>query len=240
MAAQSNGERSRIPDAPPGYGIDASGFQLLTESKYPGAGKILDEERIYLEVRQKWYSNSRTRRLEDHGTTALECAINRDGTPGKMRLEQSSGDPSLDAAAVEAVKAAAPFTHLNPEFKGTRVLLFFSYNLPSTPDRPACASLKLSPYRKVGGAVLAPRLLHDSGAEFSEAARKAKYQGTVVLGLTVSADGTPTEVCVERGAGSGLDEKALAVANSYTFQPGTENGKPVAVRISVEIEFRLY
>jgi TonB family protein len=240
MAAQSDRERGKIPDVPPGYGVDASGFQLLTGSKYPEAGKIRDEERIYLEVRQKWYSNSRTPRLEDHGTTVLECAINRNGTPGKMRLAQSSGDPSLDAAAVEAVQGGAPFTHLNPEFKGTRVRLFFTYNLPSTPDRPACASLKLSPYKKVGGAVLAPRLAKTSDAEFSEAARKAKYQGTVVLGLTVSADGTPTEVCVDRGAGSGLDEKALAAANSYTFQPATENGQPVAVRISVEIEFRLY
>src|SRR6516225_5594823 len=75
MAAQSVGERSKMPDAPPGYGVDASGFQLLTGSKHPGAGKIRDEERIYLEVRQKWYLNPRTRRLEDHGTTVLECAI---------------------------------------------------------------------------------------------------------------------------------------------------------------------
>jgi len=101
-----------------------------------------------------------------------------------------SGDASLDAAAVEAVQAGAPVTHLNPEFKGTRVLLFFSHNLPSTPDRPACASVQLSQYKKVGGAVLAPRQVKIADPEFSEAARQAKYQGTVVLGLTVSADGT--------------------------------------------------
>jgi len=38
--------------------------------------------------------------------------------------------------------------------------------------------------------VLAPRQVKISDPEFSEAARQAKYQGTVVLGLTVSADGT--------------------------------------------------
>ena len=48
MAAQSVGERSKMPDAPPGYGVDASGFQLLTGSKHPGAGKIRDEERNLL------------------------------------------------------------------------------------------------------------------------------------------------------------------------------------------------
>jgi TonB family protein len=154
--AQTMDSAVQHSDAPAGYGLDASGYQLLTPSKYPGDGKVTNEEKIYFSVRQKWFSSQRAKQLDDTGTTALECAIKRDGTLGKMRLAQSSGKPSLDAAAVEAVKAAAPFKELTPDSKGSRVSLIFSYNLPSTNDRPACNTLHPKPYKQVSRGVIAP------------------------------------------------------------------------------------
>jgi TonB family protein len=67
-----------------------------------------------------------------------------------------------------------------------------------------------------------------------------KYQGTAELRLTVAPDGTPTDVCVEQGLGMGLDEKAIGAVKSWNFNPSTENGEPVPVRIAVEVDFRLY
>jgi TonB family protein len=76
--------------------------------------------------------------------------------------------------------------------------------------------------------------------EYSEEARRAHYQGSVVLNLTVAPDGTVKEVCLDQVLGMGLDEKAVAAVRSWKFEPATENSVPVAVRTSAETEFRLY
>jgi protein TonB len=88
--------------------------------------------------------------------------------------------------------------------------------------------------------VTAPRATYSPDPEYSEEARKENYQGAMQLGLTVSAEGKPVEVCIEQGLGSGLDQKALATVREWRFAPGTEAGRPVPVRINVEIEFKLY
>jgi protein TonB len=38
----------------------------------------------------------------------------------------------------------------------------------------------------------------------------------------------------------GLDEKAVEVVRQWKFQPGLEHGKPVPVRMSVEVSFLNY
>ena len=92
----------------------------------------------------------------------------------------------------------------------------------------------------VGGGVSAPRAVYAPEPEYSEEARKAKYQGTCVLSLVVGADGRPRDMNVTRSLGLGLDEKALQTVKTWKFEPALKDGKPVAVLISVEVEFRLY
>jgi len=92
----------------------------------------------------------------------------------------------------------------------------------------------------VGGGVSAPRLLYEADAEFSEEARKVKHQGTVVLALVVGPDGRTRDIRVVNSLGMGLDEKAIEAVSKYRFEPAMKDGKPVAVQISVEVEFRLY
>ncbi len=93
---------------------------------------------------------------------------------------------------------------------------------------------------RVGGGVSAPRAIFAPEPEYSEEARKAKYQGTCVLWLVVGPDGKPREVRVTRSLGLGLDEKAIETVRTWKFEPALKDGKPVAVQISVEVEFRLY
>jgi protein TonB len=93
---------------------------------------------------------------------------------------------------------------------------------------------------RVGGGVSAPRLIYGPDPEFSEEARKAKYQGTVVLWMIVGPDGRTHEVRVQRSLGMGLDEKAIAAVRIWRFEPARKNGQPVAVQVNVEVNFQLY
>src|SRR4029078_7499530 len=60
---------------------------------------------------------------------------------------------------------------------------------------------------RVGGGVSAPRAIFSPDPEYSEEARKAKRQGTVVLWVVIGPDGKPRDVRVQRSLGMGLDEK---------------------------------
>jgi TonB family protein len=88
--------------------------------------------------------------------------------------------------------------------------------------------------------VIAPTLLIAPEAEFSDEARRQKYQGTCMLAVIVDAHGNPQNVHVIRVLGMGLDEKALEAVRRYRFKPGTKDGKPVPVLISVAVDFRLF
>ncbi|MGA2003465.1 MAG: energy transducer TonB [Terriglobales bacterium] len=93
---------------------------------------------------------------------------------------------------------------------------------------------------KVGGGVSAPKAVYSPEPEYSEEARKAKYQGTCVLWLVVGPDGRPRDIRVQRTLGLGLDEKAIEAVKTWRFEPALKDGKPVAVQINVEVSFRLY
>jgi periplasmic protein TonB len=92
----------------------------------------------------------------------------------------------------------------------------------------------------VGGGVSPPRVVFQPEIEFSEEARKAKYQGTCVLALVVDANGHPTNIRISQSLGMGLDEKAIEAAKKYRFEPGMKDGHAVAVEIALEVDFRLY
>ena len=92
----------------------------------------------------------------------------------------------------------------------------------------------------VGGGVSAPVLYYQPEAEFSDEARRAKYQGVVDLSIIVTAQGRTTDIKVVRHLGMGLDEKAIEAVRKYRFHPARLHGHPVAVRMIVEVDFHLY
>lgn len=93
---------------------------------------------------------------------------------------------------------------------------------------------------RVGGGVSPPRAIYSPEPEFSEEARKAKYQGVCTLGVVVGADGRPREIHVLSSLGMGLDEKAIETVKTWRFEPGMKDGHPVNVQIAVEVDFHLY
>jgi len=92
---------------------------------------------------------------------------------------------------------------------------------------------------KIGGGVSAPVPLFKPDPEYSEEARKAKFQGSVILQIVVDENGNPKDIKVIRPLGLGLDEKAIEAVQKWRFRAGVLNGKPVPVRANVEVNFRL-
>jgi periplasmic protein TonB len=90
-----------------------------------------------------------------------------------------------------------------------------------------------------GRNVTQPVLLSRNDPEYSDEARKAKLQGIVELGIVVNASGQVTNVRVLRSLGLGLDERAIDAVRQWKFRPGTVDGRAVATRAMVEVNFRL-
>ena len=94
--------------------------------------------------------------------------------------------------------------------------------------------------KNVGGGVIGPVPIYQPEPEFSEEARKAKFMGVVTGEPHRGHEGPPQNVHVIRGVGMGLDEKAMEAVKQYRFKPATENGKPVAVYLNVEVNFEIF
>ncbi len=92
----------------------------------------------------------------------------------------------------------------------------------------------------VGGGVAAPHLIHSVEPEFTQAAREANFQGSVLIQLIVDSQGNPQDIRVTRHLGMGLDEKALDAVRQYKFKPAMYQGHPVSVQIVVEVDFHLH
>jgi protein TonB len=96
------------------------------------------------------------------------------------------------------------------------------------------------PYRPGFNGVGYPTCVYCPDATYSEEARKAKYQGLVLLQVIVSADGRASHIEVVRGPGLGLEEQAVAVVRTWRFKPALgPNQVPVPTRIAIEVQFRL-
>ncbi len=92
---------------------------------------------------------------------------------------------------------------------------------------------------KIGGGVSAPSVLFKVEPEYSEEARKAKFQGTVVLSVVVDEKGNPKDLKIMRALGLGLDQKAIEAVEKWKFRPGLKDGHAVPVYATIEVNFRL-
>ena len=93
----------------------------------------------------------------------------------------------------------------------------------------------------VGNGVTAPRVVKSVPPRYTPEAMRARIEGVVVLGAVVQQDGTVGEIAIVRSLDSmyGLDEQAIAALKQWKFEPGTKQGKAVAVRVNVELAFNL-
>jgi TonB family protein len=77
-------------------------------------------------------------------------------------------------------------------------------------------------------------------AQYTDVAREQNVQGTVILQVTFSKDGSIGEITVIQGLGYGPAEQAIAAARQIVFQPKQVNNTPVSVTKTVEYNFNIY
>jgi protein TonB len=94
---------------------------------------------------------------------------------------------------------------------------------------------------RVGGDISIPKAFYAPDPEFSDEARRAKYQGEVTIQLIVDAQGNPQNPRVVQALGMGLDEKAIEAVMRYKFKPALKGGKtPVPVIMNIVVNFRMF
>jgi len=84
-----------------------------------------------------------------------------------------------------------------------------------------------------------PRCASCPSPGYSDAARAAKFQGTVLLSIVVTAEGKATSIYVLKGAPFGLTAKFIEAVQDWRFEPALKDGHPVPVRVQIETTFRL-
>lgn len=94
-------------------------------------------------------------------------------------------------------------------------------------------------YKVSEDGIAPPKLLHKVEPEYTEFAKDAGIEGTVVLKLEITSDGEPDKIEVTEGLDVGLDANAIAAVRQWRFRPGEKDGKPVRTAATIEVNFRL-
>ncbi|ARA94623.1 energy transducer TonB [Rhodothermaceae bacterium RA] len=78
-----------------------------------------------------------------------------------------------------------------------------------------------------------------SKIRYPEIAKKAGVEGRVIVQFIVDEQGNVVDPVVVRGIGAGCDEEAIRAVQQAKFKPGKQRGKPVRVKMSLPITFKL-
>jgi TonB family protein len=87
--------------------------------------------------------------------------------------------------------------------------------------------------------VTAPKPVYTPAPEYSDLARKFGMQGTVVLEAIIDKTGAVIQPEILRPVGFGLDEQAITKVRTWKFKPAMRDGKPVAVKMALEVAYNL-
>jgi TonB family protein len=96
-----------------------------------------------------------------------------------------------------------------------------------------------APVYEPGADVSRPKLVHYVEPSFSTKPDEAFVEGTVTISVIVNPQGQPTDLQVIKGLNAGQDHSAMEAVKQWRFQPGTKGGKPVSVKVSVQVAFHL-
>jgi TonB family protein len=89
------------------------------------------------------------------------------------------------------------------------------------------------------GNIRPPTVISRVEPQYTDAARAAHHQGTVVLEAVVRKDGSVDILRVVQSVGDGLDESAVAALKQWAFKPAMKNDQPVDVALNIEVDFHL-
>jgi TonB family protein len=95
------------------------------------------------------------------------------------------------------------------------------------------------PVYEPGGDITRPKLVHSVEPAFSTKSNEAFIEGTVTVSAVVSTHGNLTDMQVVKGLSAAQNRSALDALKEWRFEPGTKYGKPVNVRIKIQVDFHL-
>jgi len=108
------------------------------------------------------------------------------------------------------------------------------------PDSPAMSSsAPQAEIYRVGGEVTPPVVQSRIAPKYTEAARRARVTGIVILETVVDRQGDVVQARVLKGLPMGLDQAALDAVSQWKFRPATRGGQPVDVYFILTVNFRV-
>jgi TonB family protein len=182
-------------------------------------------------------------------STALTRAVDGVQVEAHGDLVETSGDLRITPA--DPARPAYQIAFVRLYRRGPRGWQLVSHRAvrqsgaPPAPPQPTGAAAEPQPTPpgvvRPGNGVTLPRLLHEVKPQYTSEAMQKRIQGMVLLECVVNADGSVSHVKVLRSLDAlyGLDEQAIRAAQQWRFAPGTRNGQPVPVMISLEMTFTL-
>jgi TonB family protein len=89
--------------------------------------------------------------------------------------------------------------------------------------------------------VTLPKVISEVKPRYTPEAMQAKIEGTVIMTAVVRTDGTPGDIEITKSLDTeyGVDKQAVAALSQWRFEPGRKDGKPVPVRVTIEMRFTL-
>ena len=157
--------------------------------------------------------------------------------PVEIEVELASESPDYKeiSLATEAI-----FLNSSESMLGVLPSFWRSYFAGRNSELEPEANFHDDLYRAHQDGVSAPTRLLAPDPQYSEAARRAGFEGRVEMSLIVDKDGNPRSIQVVEPAGLGLDEESVNAVQQWKFQPGQKQARPVNVQLGVETTFCLY
>ncbi len=110
-----------------------------------------------------------------------------------------------------------------------------SMSAPTSQNHSERGAAPLAQTYHVGAGVSAPKLVYAPDPEYP---KREKRQGVVVVTAIVDGKGLPKQVVVARSFAPPFDKSAIRAVQQYRFEPGMLQGKPVAVKVHIEVNFK--
>src|SRR5262249_42944662 len=103
---------------------------------------------------------------------------------------------------------------------------------------PLSAFQSQGPY-KVGNGVSAPKIVFKVQPDYTDDAKSAKIEGSVLVQAVIGADGGIRDMEITKHLEPSLDANTLVALAQWKFQPGMKDGAPVDVSVTIEVNFKL-
>jgi TonB family protein len=193
------------------------------------------------------------------GTVDVEIVVAASGSIAHARVAASSdATGALDRACLTTLSGwrLTPVTDGGGRPRATLVLAKFAFTGPKSADQAGSVSVRLEPLPQVTPAPLEeshlvglpdakqvryspPRPLRNITPRYTADAMRAKVQGLVTMELIVLADGTVGAARVTKPLHDSLDRAALVAARYWYFDPARVDGRTVATKAVLQLEFNL-